>query len=492
MLTAIDYLTKKGWIISSDPRTYDNYPKNYGYRNYTENGINYDAFCDGYHRAFDLYTNETNDVPAVTSGTVVESNDYGNFGGTLVIKDANDNDWIYGHLQRGSLRFIVGDKVNQGDIVGLQGNSNYYDNPMSAHLHLQLRPKDAPKDEKSQVCSGLPMEKYDITNLNKKQDKSKNGSVKEMKHIYSNHIEGRKLTAPKPSIQGVVIHNDYGSMTPTQYLPWLYARENNGQYVNGWASVYANRNEALWYHPTDYVEWHCGNQYANNNYIGFEVCESYPGRISDKLFIENEEATLKVAADVMKSYNLPVNRNTVRLHNEFFATSCPHRSWEIHVGKGAPYTVANQNKMKDYFISRIKFYYNGGKLNSDNAKVVEQKDVKKEVKSNEKKQAVTPTNWQKNQYGTLWKNQQGTFKNGNEEIQVWNVGPFRINGNEAGKLPKGATIEFDEIMLQDGHFWVGYDSFEGDRLYLPVGQWNGKTPFVLKDVKLWGTYTEKK
>lgn len=27
MLTAIDYLTKKGWIISSDPRTYDNYPK---------------------------------------------------------------------------------------------------------------------------------------------------------------------------------------------------------------------------------------------------------------------------------------------------------------------------------------------------------------------------------------------------------------------------------------------------------------------------------
>lgn len=34
MLTAITYLTKKGWEISSDPRTYDQYPKNYGYRNY--------------------------------------------------------------------------------------------------------------------------------------------------------------------------------------------------------------------------------------------------------------------------------------------------------------------------------------------------------------------------------------------------------------------------------------------------------------------------
>lgn len=36
MLTAIDYLTKKGWKISSDPRQYDNYPNNYGFRNYIE------------------------------------------------------------------------------------------------------------------------------------------------------------------------------------------------------------------------------------------------------------------------------------------------------------------------------------------------------------------------------------------------------------------------------------------------------------------------
>ncbi|HDG4777561.1 TPA: hypothetical protein PFQ16_002574, partial [Staphylococcus pseudintermedius] len=80
MLTAIDYLTKKGWKISSDPRTYDGYPKNYGYRNYIENGIKYDEFCGGYHKAFDVYSNATNDVPAVTSGTVIEANDYGNFG----------------------------------------------------------------------------------------------------------------------------------------------------------------------------------------------------------------------------------------------------------------------------------------------------------------------------------------------------------------------------------------------------------------------------
>ena len=153
-----------------------------------------------------------------------------------------------------------------------------------------------------------------------------------MANIYSNHIKGRKLTQPKPSIDGVVIHNDYGSMTPKQYLNWLYTREQNGSYTAGWASVYVNRNDVLWYHPTNYVEWHCGNNYANGHLIGFEVCESFPNHISDETFLKNEEATFKVVADVMKSYNLPINRNTVHLHREYFFTSCPHRSWDIHVG----------------------------------------------------------------------------------------------------------------------------------------------------------------
>ena len=51
-----------------------------------------------------------------------------------------------------------------------------------------------------------------------------------MKNIYSNHIKGQKLTSQKPSIDGVVIHNDYGSMTPSQYLNWLYRREQTGEY----------------------------------------------------------------------------------------------------------------------------------------------------------------------------------------------------------------------------------------------------------------------
>ncbi|WP_425254863.1 N-acetylmuramoyl-L-alanine amidase [Mammaliicoccus sciuri] len=185
MLTAITYLTKKGWEISSDPRTYDQYPKNYGYRNYTEDGINYDAYCSGYHRAFDVYSNETNQIPAVTSGTVILSEPFGNFGGTIEIRDSNGNDWIYGHMQRDTLQFSKGDKVIQGDIIGLQGNSNYDNNPMSEHLHIQLRQKgeDISK-EVTRVCSGMPIENYDISKLNQKLDKSNNkGAVKMSRKI---------------------------------------------------------------------------------------------------------------------------------------------------------------------------------------------------------------------------------------------------------------------------------------------------------------------
>ncbi|WP_420802219.1 SH3 domain-containing protein [Staphylococcus hyicus] len=110
-----------------------------------------------------------------------------------------------------------------------------------------------------------------------------------------------------------------------------------------------------------------------------------------------------------------------------------------------------------------------------------------EVKQQEKKQVVKKTDWNKNKFGTWWKNEQATFKNGKEEIQVWTEGPFRIKGNEAGKLQPGTTINYDEVMLQDGHVWVGYDSFEGERLYLPVREWNSVAPPNHGLDELWGT-----
>ena len=50
------------------------------------------------------------------------------------------------------------------------------------------------------------------------------------------------------------------------------------------------------------------------------------------VFKANEERALALVASKFKAWGITPNNDTVRLHQEFFATSCPHRSIEIHGG----------------------------------------------------------------------------------------------------------------------------------------------------------------
>jgi len=154
----IDYYTvfHKDIYISSDPRKY---PSGiWALRNYTENGINYDSFCDGYHRAVDLamMNEDLRPVPTPISGEVVSgTSPRGNFGGTVVVANKDLNlQIIFGHLDR-DLPVKVGDTVKKGDIIGCQSNTNYYDNPMAVHLHIQFQPYKYYETEKEFVCSGI-------------------------------------------------------------------------------------------------------------------------------------------------------------------------------------------------------------------------------------------------------------------------------------------------------------------------------------------------
>ena len=143
-------------------------------------------------------------------------------------------------------------------------------------------------------------------------------------------------------IYGAVIHNDYGSMTPKQYVAWLKTRNLE----LGIAHYYGNRNQMARVVDTNKVAWHTASEEGNGHYIGYEVCESLSA--SDADFLANEEAVFKQVAEDFKFYGIAPNRNTVRLHKEFTSTSCPHRSWELH-GR-------ELDAVKDYFISRIKSY----------------------------------------------------------------------------------------------------------------------------------------
>ncbi|NWK84175.1 N-acetylmuramoyl-L-alanine amidase [Staphylococcus sp. GSSP0090] len=176
-----------------------------------------------------------------------------------------------------------------------------------------------------------------------------------MNHIYSEfYRQSEKITEPKPKVLGIVLHDDAENYTAEEYVEWLKCRINKKELEKGWACLYVDANTCYWFHPSQYIEWHCGHTFANSHYVGIERCQSkINGILDDEAFMRNEEASFKMAALILKKYRLPINRETVRLHKEFFDTECPARAWQIHLG----YVATNQKtieKLQDYFIERIK------------------------------------------------------------------------------------------------------------------------------------------
>ena len=238
-------------------------------------------------------------------------------------------------------------------------------------------------------------------------------------------------------IYGAVIHNDYGRMTPKQYVAWLKTRNLE----LGIAHYYGNRNQMVRVVDTNKVAWHTASEEGNGHYIGYEVCESLSA--SDADFLANEEAVFKQVAEDFKFYGITPNRNTVRLHKEFTSTSCPHRSWELH-GR-------ELNAVKDYFISRIKAHM----ASIVGTPTPTPTPVAKPTPVVLQKQVVKPTN--------KWVAESGTF-----------IPSFAINVRSGASTAspvvatynKGESVRYDSY-YNDGHFvWIHYKSYRGHDRYM--------------------------
>ncbi|MGC1677980.1 MAG: M23 family metallopeptidase [Candidatus Binataceae bacterium] len=134
---------------------------------------NDDRICSGPTKLVKSYTIYGKQVLAVADGTVVTAiNDQpdvtpGSFPPGLTLDQADGNAVIldigggnyamYAHMQPGSVRVAVGDKVTRGQVLGLVGNSG---NTLAPHLHFQMM--DSPRSLQS---NGLPYEidRYQIT-----------------------------------------------------------------------------------------------------------------------------------------------------------------------------------------------------------------------------------------------------------------------------------------------------------------------------------------
>ena len=303
--------------------------------------------------------------------------------------------------------------------------------------------------------------------------------------------KAQKLTISKKTInynmanrgynpKGIVIHNDAGSSSGKQYENSL-ANAGYNRFVNGIAHAYTSEGYVWEAIPDGKIAWHTGDGTTkgtgNHDFYGEEVTQSMSA--SDAQFLKNEQAVFQHAASKLKKWKLPANRNTVRLHMEYVPTACPHRSMELHTGwdpvkQGRP-NQATINKLKDYFIKQIRAYMDG--------KVPTATVVKGTSSASNTKSTVAGA-WKRNSYGTWYMSEKARFTNGNQPIVARTTGPFR-SCPVAYNFQPGGWCDYDEVMLQDGHVWIGY-TWKGARYYLPIRTWNGSNAPNHGVGSLWG------
>ena len=364
----------------------------------------------------------------------------------------------YGHVS-----IVVGATLNQLDVVEqnwLGGGLNKtevtarrkhnYDFPMwFIRPNFKAEPKKTtPKKETAKKPTSKPA-----------TSKKKGKTLK----YNRDEIKGYNMAKRGYKPKGVVIHNDAGNATAMQYRQSLLNAPLSRLEL-GIAHSYISGNEVWQALPEGKVAWHTANQNGNTNYYGIEVCQSMGA--TDKQFLENEQSAFQEAARMLKKWGLPVDRSTVKLHNEFSATQCPHRSMQLHAGytstQRAPQNVVN--KTKDYFISQIKAYYQG---TIPKASTVA--PVKPSKPANQKN-----SGWQKNVHGTWWLKKSGTFTCGGAPI-LTRINSPSLEVAEGYWFQPGGYTPFDEYCVRDGHVWIGYN-WQGVRYYLPIRTASGTPP----------------
>lgn len=223
--------------------------------------------------------------------------------------------------------------------------------------------------------------------------------------------------------------------------------------------------EAVQLIPFNRTAWHSGDGMGNGNMrsIGIEICYSmdngYSGSKSARYKAAEENAALYIA-HVLKQYGWGMDR--LKRHYDWSGKDCPHK---MHA------TGTYQA-----FRNRVQAH-----LNALNKGTVASKPSAKPAS---KKELVNTGGWKKNKYGTQYMKKKGTWKNGSTRVMSRFGSPFR-SAPEGGWANPGWKCNYDEIVRQDGHIWLGY-TVSGKRKYIPVKTWNSKTGEVGKD---WGTFS---
>jgi murein DD-endopeptidase MepM/ murein hydrolase activator NlpD len=91
------------------------------------------------HSGIDLGAYANTPVKASKAGTVIFAGWLSGYGNVVKIDHSNNYTTLYAHLN--SFKAKVGDKVNQGDVIALSGNTGL---GTAAHLHFEIRINNKP------------------------------------------------------------------------------------------------------------------------------------------------------------------------------------------------------------------------------------------------------------------------------------------------------------------------------------------------------------
>jgi len=96
------------------------------------------------HKGIDIANNTGTPVRATANGTVIAVGTSGNFGKRIMIYHGTDENGttyvtVYAHLSE--FKVSIGEKVNQGDLIGLMGNTGF---STGTHLHYEVRINGTP------------------------------------------------------------------------------------------------------------------------------------------------------------------------------------------------------------------------------------------------------------------------------------------------------------------------------------------------------------
>ncbi|HEY3014743.1 MAG TPA: M23 family metallopeptidase [Nocardioides sp.] len=94
-------------------------------------------YSSGYHTGLDFACPSGTPIHAIADGTITEKTWDNSYGWLTVMTLEDGTEIYYGHQLAYAEGLDVGDQIDQGDVIGLVGETG---NAFGAHLHIEVRP----------------------------------------------------------------------------------------------------------------------------------------------------------------------------------------------------------------------------------------------------------------------------------------------------------------------------------------------------------------